>query len=269
MLRVVLEGLKQPQVLAHVPPHSQVVHARVPQDLVVVDEEGPPQGNPGIVQDPVVRGNLLVNVRDEGDVDGAESSHVFGLEGPPPVDEVGVDGAADDLAAVFPEGLGVVAEIDDFGGADEGEVEGVEEEEQPLALVVGEGELLELVGGADPGVGLEEGSCFPDDCFRCLACHKIYLYQISEVSQYFLINLRLRKEVVWVISKAITNYKMDKFTDSTLGEVVSPGLYSQSDILNIEMMEKVKHSVDLTLLCNRVCFRGYRKEMSPAEEECH
>ena len=62
---------------------------------------------------------------------------------------------------------------------------------------------------------------------------------------------------------------MDKFTDSTLGDVVSPGLYSQSDIFNIEMMEKVKHSVDLSLLCNKVCFKGYRKEMSPAEEECH
>ena len=182
MLRVVLEGLKQPQVLTYISSHSQVVHTRVPQNLVVINEEGTSEGKSGIIENSVVRGYLLVNICDKRDVDGAESSNIFGLESPPPVHKVGVNGAAYNLAAVFPEGLGVVAEVHDFGGADEGEVEGVEEEEQPLALVVGEGELLELIGGAHPGVGLEEGSGFSDNCFCCLACHKIYLYQIFENS---------------------------------------------------------------------------------------
>jgi len=74
--------------------------------------------------------------------------------------------------------LGIVAEVNDFGGADEGEVKGIEEEKQPFVLVVVEGELLELVGGGDPGVGLEEGSRLADEGFSYLVCHR-YIVKID------------------------------------------------------------------------------------------
>jgi hypothetical protein len=31
----------------------------------------------------------------------------------------------------------------------------------------------------------------------------------------------------------------------------------------------MKHSVDLSILCNRVCFRDYRSAMTEQEGECH
>lgn len=39
--------------------------------------------------------------------------------------------------------------------------------------------------------------------------------------------------------------------------------------MEIEGLEKMKHAVDLGLLCNRVCFRDYRMPMTPQEEDCH
>lgn len=40
----------------------------------------------------------------------------------------------------------MVAEVNDFGGADKGEVKGVEEEQKPFALIGVKREFLELVG---------------------------------------------------------------------------------------------------------------------------
>jgi len=48
---------------------------------------------------------------------------------------------------MFSEGFGVVAELDDFSGADEGEVQWIEKEQQPFGFVVSKGELLEFVSG--------------------------------------------------------------------------------------------------------------------------
>ena len=85
-----------------------------------------------------------------------------------------IDGAAHDLAVVLPEGFSMVAELNDFGWADEGEVERVEEEQQPFRFVVVEGDFFELIGSGDPRVGFEEGGRFADHGFYCLACHKIF-----------------------------------------------------------------------------------------------
>lgn len=52
---------------------------------------------------------------------------------------------------------------------------------------------------------------------------------------------------------------MDKFVDSGIDATVSPGLYTQSDIFDIESFEKIKHSADLTILCNRICFKQYKQ----------
>jgi hypothetical protein len=143
----------------------------VTDDLVVVDQEGAPQGEAGIVEDAVAVGDFLLDVGEEGDVDGSESALGAGVEGPSSVGEVGVDGAADDFAAVLAEVLGLVAELDDFGGADEGEVEGVEEEQQPLAAVVLERELLELVRARQPRLRLEVRRYLADRRPDYLRCH--------------------------------------------------------------------------------------------------
>ncbi len=62
---------------------------------------------------------------------------------------------------------------------------------------------------------------------------------------------------------------MDKYTDSTLGDTGPGGIYSQADICDLESMEKIKHAVDLSLLCNKVCFKDYSRVMSESEGECH
>ena len=60
------------------------------------------------------------------------------LLGPGEVAVLGVDGGAEDLGAELPELAEPVGEGEDLGRADEGEVERVEEEDDPLPLVVRE-----------------------------------------------------------------------------------------------------------------------------------
>ena len=62
---------------------------------------------------------------------------------------------------------------------------------------------------------------------------------------------------------------MDKYTDSTLDDSGPGGIYTQADICDLEGMDKIKHAVDLSLLCNKVCFKDYAVGMSENEAECH
>jgi len=96
------------------------------------------------------------------------------------VNEVRVNGASDNLTAGFSEVFGVVAELDDFCGADECEVKGIEEEDKPLVLVVLEGELFELIKAGDPGGSFEEGGSFANDSSGDLSSHKI-CFQIIDL----------------------------------------------------------------------------------------
>ncbi len=58
--------------------------------------------------------------------------------------------------------LDAIAEGDDFGRANEGEVERVEEQRDPLALVVGELDFLDGAVGEDR-LGLEVGGFLLDE----------------------------------------------------------------------------------------------------------
>ena len=166
--------LHQPQVLVHVPPHRQVVYAYVLHHLRLVHDERPPETDARVGQNAVGFGDLLFGVGEERDVNVAESPVGSRFLGVFHVAEVWIDGAADDFAAHFPEELGLVRELDDLGGADEGEVEGVEEQQHVLVLEVVEGEFLEGLLGAVPGLGLEErgnlADCRSDRC----CCHIWY-----------------------------------------------------------------------------------------------
>jgi len=58
------------------------------------------------------------------------------------MDEVRVNGSSNDFAVSLSEFFSLFREGDDFSGADEGEVQRIEEEDDPLALVVRELDLL-------------------------------------------------------------------------------------------------------------------------------
>ena len=159
MLLDVLEGLDEADELINVAADGEVVHGDLADVLLGVNDEGAAESNAVVEEDTVVGGDLLLEVRDEGDGHLAEAALLAGLHGPGKVGELRVDGAADDLAVELVELGNAVGELDDLGGADEGEVEGVEEEDEPLALVVIKGDGLEGAvghagGGREGGGGL-------------------------------------------------------------------------------------------------------------------
>lgn len=90
------------------------------------------------------------------------------------MDKVRIDGASNDFASILPELFSLVAELNNFCGTDEGEVEGVEEQQQPLLFVVLQRELLELVGSRKPRLRLEVRSNLADSRTDHLGSHKIY-----------------------------------------------------------------------------------------------
>lgn len=175
ILSIVLETLDKSQQLCYITTNPQIVNAYVSQDLVVIDNEGSSESDSSVIEHSIIWSDLLFNVSQEWDIDASKPSLILRLKSPSSVDKMRVDGAADNLAPTFSEGLGLVAELYDFGGADKGEVKRVEEEEEPFALEVSEWEFLELVGGWDPSVSLEERSGFSNNCLNCLTGHKIYL----------------------------------------------------------------------------------------------
>ena len=81
--------------------------------------------------------------------------------------EMGVNGDSQNFTAEVFELLVGLVEGDDFGGADEGEIEGIPEEEDVLS-----GELFFEVDGLDfsvvPDVGLEVWGLFSDEVKRLL-----------------------------------------------------------------------------------------------------
>ena len=102
-----------------------------------------------------------VQVSEERDVEGASQTTFLpaGLDpGKMRVDRV--DGDTEDLSTNLTELVSVVGELEDLGGAHEGPIQGVEEEDDPLASIVGEGDLLDLA--VDDSVGGEGGGSFSD-----------------------------------------------------------------------------------------------------------
>ena len=75
--------------------------------------------------------------------------------------EFGVNGAGKDFTSDFFEFFSLVIEGNDFGGADKGEVKGVEEEKDVLALVGADVDFLEVA--VVPSIGNEVGSGFSDE----------------------------------------------------------------------------------------------------------
>jgi len=89
------------------------------------------------------------------------------------MDELGVYRTPHYFAVVLSEGLGQVAELHDLGGADESEVQRIEEQQHPLPFVLTQRNLPKLIGGRQPGVGLEVRGCFANNSSEGSAGHMI------------------------------------------------------------------------------------------------
>ena len=170
-LLVILEGLEEAEGLVNVAADREVVDGDLTDVLVGVDEEDGAESNTGIRavvdEDTVVAGAVLGDVSDQGDVHLAEATLLAFLHGPGEVGELRVDGPGEDGAVELVELSEAVGVLGDFGGADEGEVEGVREEDDPLALVVGELDGLHGLVGHDShgfefrsGLTNDSGHCF-------------------------------------------------------------------------------------------------------------
>src|SRR5262249_42495398 len=92
----------------------------------------------------VVSRHFLLQVGEERDGDARDASPIPRRVDPGQVRELAVDRRADDLAADLAELAGAVVEGENLGRADEREVERVEKQYQVLALVVGQGHVLEV-----------------------------------------------------------------------------------------------------------------------------
>ena len=136
ILGVELEGLEQSQVFRNIPSNSQIVDTGMPENLVVIDQESTSEGNSSIVQNSIVWSNFFLYISQEGNIKGAQSSSISWFESPFAMDKVGVNRTANNLASAVSELLGMVAEVNNFCGADESKVEGVEEEKQPFRFIV-------------------------------------------------------------------------------------------------------------------------------------
>lgn len=137
----------------------------MPDDSVSVDDIGGSVGDASVssvlAEASIGSGDLLIDVRDEGDIHGTKSSFFPGLESVLHVREFGVDGDGDEFAADLPELVGLGIEGDDFGGADEGEVEGVEEEDHILSVVGLDVNVDKVI--SEPGDSLESRGGFSDE----------------------------------------------------------------------------------------------------------
>ena len=170
-LLVVLEGLEEAEGLVNVAADGEVIDGDLTDVLVGVDDEDGAEGNTSIRavvdEDTVVAGDVLGDVSDQGDVHLAEATLLAFLHGPGEVGELRVDGPGEDGAVKLVKLSEAVGVLGDFGGADEGEVEGVREEDDPLALVVGELDGLHGLVGHDShgfefrsGLTNDSGHCF-------------------------------------------------------------------------------------------------------------
>lgn len=128
-----LEGLDQTQGLVDVAAHGQVVDGDLAQGALGVDDEEAAQGDTFLLnQAAVVAGNLEVLVGNEGQLEVlAETTLLAGALAPGQVGEVAVGGDTQHGGVELLElGQGVVVG-ENLGGADEGEVHGVEQEDDP------------------------------------------------------------------------------------------------------------------------------------------
>ena len=127
-----LECRQQAKRFIHRATHRQVIDSLLTKNTFGRDDEEATKGDASVVpffdQHLIVLGNGLGDVGDEGILETAETALVAGGVDPVEMREGGVDRAAQDFDANLLEVVNAIREGDDFGGADECPVQGIEEE---------------------------------------------------------------------------------------------------------------------------------------------
>ena len=142
----VLEGLEHPEGFIHAAAHGQVVDRAVHDHALGVDDEQPAKGDACIFVEHVVgAGNVLLQISNQRVSDVAQAPALpVGLH-PGQVAELAVHRYTQHFGVAAGE-IGVaIRERRDLGRADEGEIQGVEEQHHVLTAVLGQFDLLELL----------------------------------------------------------------------------------------------------------------------------
>ena len=127
-----------------------LVHADVDNDAVRVDDGRATEIVSCVVHvEAVLAGDVGAKITDDREFEVSDTTFTaFGLD-PCKVRVDTIDGETDDFAVEFLEAVVVVAEGDNFSGADKSEVERECEQDDPLATVVGEFDVTEFEVGED------------------------------------------------------------------------------------------------------------------------
>ena len=142
----ILEGLQHPEGFINTAAHGQVVDRAVHDCAIGIDDEEAAQGHSGfVVEDVIGAGDLFLQVGNQGVVD-VTNTTVFALGlNPGQVAELAIHRDTENFRIATGE-IGVtIAEGDDFSRANEGEIEGIEEQDHIFAPVVRQANGLELL----------------------------------------------------------------------------------------------------------------------------
>mmetsp|Transcript_6718 Transcript_6718/g.17173 ORF Transcript_6718/g.17173 Transcript_6718/m.17173 type:complete len:273 (-) Transcript_6718:889-1707(-) len=136
-----LGRLEEPQGLVDGPPNGLVVHRHRTDNACGVDDKGCAHRHPLVLvvlvldEHAKVARDLFVEVGEEGVLDVAHAPVLARRAGPGQVRVLRVDAHPDHLGAQGLEVLETVVKLDNLGGADKGEVQGIEEEHHPLLVL--------------------------------------------------------------------------------------------------------------------------------------
>jgi hypothetical protein len=139
----VLEGLDHSEGFIDGASERQVIDDLVSDNACFVDEEQAAEGDCIVEQNIVIPGDLLFDVSDKGVVYSADATFGARDVSPSEVGEFAVDRNADDFDAQVIEFFDSVGESDNFGWANEGKVQRVEEQQDVLSLELAEGQRTE------------------------------------------------------------------------------------------------------------------------------
>jgi hypothetical protein len=158
-----LQGINHAQHFVDVAAERQVIDHLMANGAVLVDQEGAAEGNAGGAElDVVGAADFVLDVGDQRVLHLADAAVVDRGVLPREVGELRVDRDADDFDAALLEFVQTVIEGDQFGRADEGEVERIEKDHHVLALVVRELQRLHFIVAKDCGC-VEIGRLFADE----------------------------------------------------------------------------------------------------------
>jgi len=140
-----LESLDQPEGLINTPTNGEIIDGHLPQNTIRIHDEETTESDTSLFnKNSVVPGDCLVKVRDQRVLQSAQTSLLARLLDPGQVGEMRVGGDSDHLAVDAFELFDPFGESDDFSGADEGEIQRIEIDDNIFTLVILEGNFFEL-----------------------------------------------------------------------------------------------------------------------------